>query len=94
MKDLSKQCEFGDFCDSVIRDRRICGVWSNNLSEGLFCDPNLSLIKATDICKSSDLSKTQAQYINDPSEVQQEEIDFVQKQNRSKQSCYSFETIR
>ena len=52
LKGLSKQCEFGDLCDSLIRDRIVCGIQSNYLRERLLREPELSLTKAIDNLQS------------------------------------------
>ena len=93
LKGLSKQCEFGDLCDSLIRDRIVCGIQSNYLRERLLREPELSLTKAIDICRASEVSKTQAQYLNESSKVLEEKVDFVQKQNKSRQTCYNCGTV-
>ena len=88
LKGLSKQCEFGDLCDSLIRDRIVCGIQSNYLRERLLREPELSLTKAIDICRASEVSKTQAQYLNESSKVLEEKVDFVQKQNTQKNTDF------
>ena len=93
LKGLSKQCEFGDLCDSLIRDRIVCGIQSNYLRERLLQEPELSLTKAIDICRASEVSKTQAQYLNESSKVLEEKVDFVKKQNKSRQNCYNCGTV-
>ena len=39
LKVVSKQCEFGDLGDSLIRDRIVCGIKSNYLRERLLREP-------------------------------------------------------
>ena len=51
--------EFGDLKDSLIRDRIVCGINSQAMKERLLREPDLSLFKAIDMCRASDLSKIQ-----------------------------------
>ena len=46
-----------------------------------------------DICSASEVSKTQTKYHNESSKVLEEKIDFVQKQNKSRQNCCNCGTV-
>ena len=62
LKTLSQTCEFGTLCDSLIRDRIVCGISSTHLRERLLRETDLSLPKAIDICRATEVSKSQAQH--------------------------------
>ncbi|XP_060080411.1 uncharacterized protein K02A2.6-like [Ylistrum balloti] len=49
-------CEFGDLCDSLIKDRLVCGVRDETIRARLLRDSDLNLKKAIDICRASEMS--------------------------------------
>jgi hypothetical protein len=59
LKKLAKSCEFGDLQDSLVRDRIVCGIQSAEVKARLLRDPELTLEKAINICRKSEISKTQ-----------------------------------
>ena len=56
---MAATCEFGDLKDSLIHDRIVCGINSQAMKERLLREPDLSLSKATDMCRASEISKKQ-----------------------------------
>ncbi|XP_060083465.1 uncharacterized protein LOC132563689 [Ylistrum balloti] len=52
-------CEFGDLCDSLIKDRLVCGVRDETIRARLLRDSDLNLKKAIDICRASEMSASQ-----------------------------------
>ena len=59
LQTLAATCEFGDLKDSLICDRIVCGINSQAMKERLLREPDLSLSKATDMCRASEISKKQ-----------------------------------
>ena len=59
LRNKASTCYFGDLCDSLIKDRLICGVTDEALRERLLRDADLTLAKAIDICRASEVSKNQ-----------------------------------
>ena len=57
LQTLAATCEFGDLKDSLIRDRIVCGINSQAMKERLLREPDLSLSKATDMCRASEISE-------------------------------------
>lgn len=77
LKKLVKSCEFGDQADSVVRDRIVLGIADTGLQERLLREGNLSLTKAAEICRAAELSKRQAET------VQNRSVDVLKKQGAS-----------
>ncbi|UYV84832.1 K02A2.6-like, partial [Cordylochernes scorpioides] len=59
LKGLSTSCEFESQKDSLIRDRIVYGIQDKALQERLLREPNLTLIKAIEMCKTDEISKQQ-----------------------------------
>ena len=58
LRKLAKTCEFGELHDSLIRDRIVCGIYSDEVRARLLRDPELTLTKAVDTCRTAELSKS------------------------------------
>lgn len=59
LKRLSLTCEFGELRDSLIRDRIVGGVLSDELRGELLKKPDLTLQKAHDYCRTFEASELQ-----------------------------------
>ncbi|UYV62932.1 K02A2.6-like [Cordylochernes scorpioides] len=59
LKGLSTSCEFESQKDSLIRDRIVYGIQGKALQERLLREPNLTLLKAIEMCKTDEISKQQ-----------------------------------
>ena len=60
LRKLARNCEFGELHDSIIRDRIVCGIRSNEVRKGLLKEKDLSLERAVEMCKSSEITENQA----------------------------------
>ncbi|KAK6166970.1 hypothetical protein SNE40_022164 [Patella caerulea] len=60
LRNKAKNCEFGELCDSLIRDRIVCGILSDQLRTRLLRESDLTLEKAVNICRANELSLNQA----------------------------------
>ena len=60
---LSSSCEFGELRDSLIRDRIVCGVNSESVRLRLLRETDLTLQRAIDLCRASELSEKQVKQI-------------------------------
>ena len=49
----SQTCEFGSLQDSLIRDRVVLGIRDSTIKERLLRDSELTLVRATCICKAN-----------------------------------------
>lgn len=63
LKKLSKSCEFDTLCDSLIKDRLVCGISNIGIRERLLREPELTLEKAVEICQAVVVSKTYSEKI-------------------------------
>ena len=63
LKKLVKSCNFGDHEESLMRDRIIIAVNNEALQQRMLRDLDLTLKKATDSCRASELSKQQQRVI-------------------------------
>ncbi|UYV65657.1 hypothetical protein LAZ67_3004985, partial [Cordylochernes scorpioides] len=59
LKGLSTSCEFESQKNSLIRDRIVYGIQDKALQERLLREPNLTLLKAIEMCKTNEISKQQ-----------------------------------
>ena len=96
LKTLSQSCELGTLCDSLIRDRIVCGISSNQLRERLLRETDLSLTKAIDICRATEASKSQAQHFKlGEASGSDEKVDIVRKKSgKSCSKCGTFHPVR
>ena len=63
LRKLARNCEFGELHDSIIRDRVVCGIRSNEVRKRLLREKELNLERAVEICKSSEITENQARNI-------------------------------
>ena len=84
LKRLSLTCEIGDLKDSLIRDRFVGGVLSDELRGELLKKPDLTLQSAHDYCRTFKAAEQQKFKFNVPTSASTERssgIQFVKKSN-------------
>ena len=59
LKKKSLTCEFGDLRESLIRDRIVCGVTSQQLKERMLREVDLTLEKAIALARADEETKKQ-----------------------------------
>lgn len=59
----SKDCNFGNLKDSLIRDRIICGISDLKIQDRLLREPNLDLSKCINICNAAKIAERQTKQI-------------------------------
>ena len=59
LKNKASLCEFSTLKDSLIRDRIVCIIRSDEVRARLLRDPDLTLVKAIDACLAAETSQTQ-----------------------------------
>ena len=75
-------CEFGTLFDSLIRDRIVCGISSSHLQERLLRQTDISLTKAIDIFRSTEVFKSPAQHLKlGEASDSDEKVDMIQKKS-------------
>ena len=79
LKDKARDCEFGDLHDSLVRDRIVCGIINDQLRGRLLREGDLSLDKAIDICRASELTSTQVKALTE--EVEMNTVKTVRKKD-------------
>ena len=60
---VSRNCEFGELRDSIIRDRIVCGIRSNEVRKRVLRENDLNLERTVEMCKSFEITKNQAKNI-------------------------------
>lgn len=81
LKRLALTCEFGSLKDSLIRDRIVGGVQSDELRGELLKKPDLTLQKAHDYCRTYEASESQKLKFSLPSGVAARETSVTPVQN-------------
>ena len=62
LRKLARNCEFGELHDSIIRDRIVCGVRSNEVRKRVLREKDLNLEQAVEMCKSCEITETGEKY--------------------------------
>ena len=83
----AKTCEFGVLTDELIHDRIVCGIKSDQVRGRLLREPELSLKKAIDICRASEVSQTQLKSLG-ANDSQKFEVDVVDKSSSKSNAGY------
>lgn len=68
LKNKAKNCEFSTLNDSLIRDRIVGGIKSDQLRARLLREADLPVAKAIDICRASEASTSQLKQFTDDNE--------------------------
>lgn len=84
LKSKAKDCEFGDLHDSLIRDRIVCGIREDQLKDRLLKETDLTLEKAIDICRASEITSSQMKALND--EVNVHKVESIKPKKRDTKS--------
>ena len=63
LRKLSRDCEFGTLCDSLIKDVTIVGTLDNRLRECLLGEHNLTLENTIKHCKATEKTKQYAKIL-------------------------------
>ncbi|XP_060073561.1 uncharacterized protein K02A2.6-like [Ylistrum balloti] len=77
---IAKNCKFGTLEDEMLRDRIVCGVFSEKVKERLLRDNQLTLERAVTACRASEESQQMLKNLNT------EEVNAVHKNHRDKQN--------
>uniref|UniRef100_H3APZ4 Retrotransposon gag domain-containing protein n=1 Tax=Latimeria chalumnae TaxID=7897 RepID=H3APZ4_LATCH len=66
LKLQTKSCEFGELCDSLICDRTVYIIQNDQVRHRLLREADLALARAIDICRTTEVSKTQLKSLSEP----------------------------
>lgn len=69
LKNKAKNCEFEQLHDSLIRDRIVCGIRDDRVRSRLLGEADLTLEKAIDVCRASEITSSQVKVLNEEIEV-------------------------
>lgn len=105
LKNKAKNCEFSTLNDSLIRDRIVGGIRSDQLRARLLREADLPLVKAIDICRASEATTSQMKEFTDDSEplvhsinqrrsASQNNLRTVKSNLRQQQSTYVLKKCR
>ncbi|XP_060858101.1 uncharacterized protein LOC132935530 [Metopolophium dirhodum] len=64
LESLAFSCEFADL-DEMVRDRIVMGIGDSSMQERLMRESNLTLKKATNLCRVTEIKKNQYQDMDD-----------------------------
>ncbi|CAM1314265.1 Uncharacterised protein r2_g2480 [Pycnogonum litorale] len=86
LKTKAKDCEFGELCDSLIRDRMVCGVRDPQLKAILLRNDALTLRRCVEICQGHEQSVKSMKQLTEEQSVS---TNFVQRSTgvQPKQVC-------
>uniref|UniRef100_A0A452HWT6 CCHC-type domain-containing protein n=1 Tax=Gopherus agassizii TaxID=38772 RepID=A0A452HWT6_9SAUR len=87
LKKLAEHCEFKEMLNDALRDRLVCGLYSEAIRKRLLTEAQLTLQKAVDIAVSTELATREAQYIGASPRVQKVSQEPTHKTVQS-QECY------
>ena len=63
LRKLARNCEFGELHNSIIRDRIVCGIRSNEVRKRLLREKDINLERAVEMCKTSEITEKQGKNI-------------------------------
>ena len=61
LKILANNCEFGTELDNMLRDKLVFGVADERVKERMLREPDLTLIKAVDLCRAAETTRMRMQ---------------------------------
>nr|CAB3265819.1 COS41.3 [Phallusia mammillata] len=84
LKKLSKSCDFGELCDSLIRDKIIIGIKCVQLRQSLLREEELTLEKAIKMCITNETVRSQMTMFRSTNSTSFS-LDAVQREPRGNQ---------
>ena len=82
LRKLASSCQFGALTEKMIRDRLVIGVQDKSTKARLLREKDLSLDKALDMCKSSEITNKQLKSNQNDDKQNNEELNLVQNKQR------------
>lgn len=93
LKQKSKVCEFGPGENDMLRDKLVFSITNPSLKERLLRENDLSLHRAIEICRATELAKTQIKAMQNAAAVQDSQVNAIdrvtqqRKPGASSKSC-------
>lgn len=94
LRQKSKDCEFGPSEDDMLRDKLVFSINDPRLKERLLRENGLTLQRAIDICRSTELAKTQIQAMQMTPITCDAQIDAVEKTRGHKRISSRFNNAK
>ena len=85
LRKLAATCKFGSLTDEMIRDRIVIGVKDIALKGRLLREHSLSLVKAVDLSRASEIAKEQLNKLEGGDRKTSEEVNFVKSKHTQRQ---------
>ncbi|GAA6102337.1 transcription factor E3 isoform X1 [Tachysurus ichikawai] len=79
LRQKGKDCEFGASENDMLRDKLVFSITNPSLKERLLRENDLSLHRAIEICRATELAKTQIQAMQNATAVQDSQINAIDK---------------
>lgn len=79
LKNKAKDCEFGNLHNSLVKDHIVCGIINDQVRGRLLREADLSLEKAIDICRASEITTTQVKALTE--DVEMNSVKSVRKKD-------------
>lgn len=94
LRQKSKDCEFGRSEDDMLRDKLVFSINDPRLKERLLRENGLTLQRAIDICRSTELAKTQIQAMQMAPITCDAQVEAVEKSRGYKQTSCKFNNTK
>lgn len=86
LKNKARDCEFEHLTNSLIWDRILCGIMGDQVRGRLLREPDLTLNKAIDICRASELSQSQLKSLHEEFEIPVHKV--TKQKQHDKKKCH------
>ena len=86
LRKLASSCQFGKLTQEMIRDRLVIGIQDTGTKARLLRKKDLSLDKALDMSKSSEITNKQIKSLQHESKQSNQEVHLVQDKNKTKKA--------
>jgi len=83
LRKRASSCQFGALTNEMIRDRIVIGIQDKSTKARLFREKDLSLAKALDMCKSTEVTNKQLNSIQKDEKQNNEELNLGQDKRKS-----------
>ena len=64
LRRLSAHCEFGDFLEDALRDRFVCGLWSEEIQKRLLAEDKVTFTRTLEIAQGMEAADRNAKALN------------------------------
>ena len=64
LRKLAKNCNFGGYLDTALRDQLVCGLRDRKIQRELLCIPNLTLAMASERARAAEAASRETQQLN------------------------------